>query len=153
MLAPELIWRFSCNRLVAKLQLSCLQRQTPLTSRPLFLYAHAQTYACGNTLGGLLLECCTRRTSSSLSDGADRFFPYTFQLLKRGGVQRKTHVLACKRMRFLWQSQHIEYHAAYTKTNFPRVLHFSAFILCCMHAYTVRHCNCAEGLHFSAFIT
>ena len=40
----------------------------------------------------------------------------------------------------------------YTKTNFPRVLHFSAFILCCMHAYTVRHCNCAEGLHFSAFI-
>ena len=54
-------------------------------------------------------------------------------------------------MRFLWQSQHIEYHAAYTKTNFPRVLHFSAFILCCMHAYTVRHCNCAEGLHFSAF--
>ena len=54
-------------------------------------------------------------------------------------------------MRFLWQSQHIEYHAAYTKTNFPRVLHFSAFLLC-MHAYTVRHCNCAEGLHFSAFI-
>ena len=52
-------------------------------------------------------------------------------------------------MRFLWQSQHIEYHAAYTKTNFPRVLHF---ILCCMHAYTVRHCNCAEGLYFSAFI-
>ena len=41
---------------------------------------------------------------------------------------------------------------AYTKTNFPRVLHFSAFILCCMHAYTVRHCNCAKGLHFSAFI-
>ena len=40
-------------------------------------------------------------------------------------------------MRFLWQSQHIEFHAAYTKTNFPRVLHFSAFILCCMHAYTV----------------
>ena len=46
-------------------------------------------------------------------------------------------------MRFLWQNQHIEYHAAYT--NFLRVLHFSALILCCMHAYTVRHCNCAEG--------
>ena len=45
-----------------------------------------------------------------------------------------------------------EYHAAHTKTNFPRVLHFSAFILCCMHASTVRHCNCTEGLHFSAFI-
>ena len=48
-------------------------------------------------------------------------------------------------MRFRWQSQHIEYHAA----NFPRVLHFSAL---CMHAYIVRHCNCAGGLHFSAFI-
>ena len=36
----------------------------------------------------------------------------------------------------LAESQHnyrdIEYHAAYTKTNFPRVLHFSACYAACM---------------------
>ena len=82
------------------------------------------------------------------------YFPVTE--VRRGSMYAcaHAHLLLYTRVRKLARALSLadEYHAAHTKTNFPRVLHFSAFILCCMHASTVRHCNCTEGLHLSPFL-